>query len=249
MRRNRPKMRDDAPVALRPPERVRLYYRWCRWWSRLFFRVFFRGRTYGLEHAPATGGVLVASNHQSFLDPVLAALALPREAHFMGRDSLFRNGAFRRLIESLNCFPIRRGTADLRAIKETLRRLKAGHVVVTFPEGTRTESGAVGPMLAGVILIARKAGVPILPTAICGAFEAWPRDRKLPKRHRVVVAYGPPLAPEEMKRMSDEACVAEVRARILALFERHQPEVGKLPPRIAVDGAGVVEAPATSGEV
>ena len=228
-------MREDRPAELRPPERVRLYYRFCRWWCRVFYRLLFRGRTHGLEHIPTTGGVLIASNHQSFLDPVLAALALPREAHFMGRDSLFRNRWFRRLIESLNCFPIRRGTADLRAIKETLRRLKAGHIVVTFPEGTRTETGAVGPMHAGVILIARKAGVAILPTAICGAFEAWPRDRKLPKRHRVVVAYGPPLTPDAMRQMSDEACVAEVRGRILELFERHQPEVGTVPARIEVD--------------
>ncbi|MFH1746480.1 MAG: lysophospholipid acyltransferase family protein [Planctomycetota bacterium] len=171
---------------------------------------------------PTSGGVLLVSNHQSFLDPVLATLALPRECHYMARDTLFRNPFFRWLIESLNAFPIKRGVADLRAIKETLRRLKNNQLVVTFPEATRTTDGSIRAMQPGVILLARKANVPIVPTLILGAFESWPRHARLPKPHPVIVAYGPPLAPALLKSLDDEECIRQVRARILDLQRLYQ---------------------------
>src|SRR5262245_28199568 len=108
---------------------MRPWYRFCRWLCHGVFLVFFRGRVYGRDNVPLEGGVLLACNHQSYLDPVLATLALPRECHYMARDTLFRNPQFRRMIESLNAFPVKRGTADIGAIKETLRRLKNGALV------------------------------------------------------------------------------------------------------------------------
>jgi 1-acyl-sn-glycerol-3-phosphate acyltransferase len=185
------------------------------------FYTFFRGRAHHVERVPVLGGVLLVSNHQSFLDPVLATLALPRECHYMARDTLFEKVAFRRLIESLNAFPIKRGTGDMRAIKETLRRLKNGALVVTFPEGTRTTDGRLQPFRPGMILIARKAGVPIVPCAILGAFEAWPRQAKLPRPRRVVVAYGEPIPSERLKALDDEACTAEIHARVAELMAAH----------------------------
>ena len=182
---------------------------------------YYRGRVFGRQHVPPEGGVLLVCNHQSFLDPVLATLALDREAHYMARDSLFSNPLFRRLIESLNAFPIKRGTADMTAIKETLRRLKAGHLVVTFPEATRTRDGRLAEMASGVILLARKARVPIVPGMILGAFESWPRTSLLPKPHPVVIAYGEPLSPEQLKASDDDTCIRLVRERIIALMQRH----------------------------
>lgn len=201
---------------------MRLWYRFCRTWCQAAYLGFFRGRVFGTQNVPRTGGVLLVCNHQSFLDPVLATLALPRECHYMARDSLFHNPYFRRLIESLNAFPIKRGTADMRAIKETLRRLKNDQLVATFPEATRTHDGSIAAMQPGVILLARKARVPIVPTLIWGAFEAWPRHAKLPHSHPVLVAYDRPIWPEEMAGVSDEACVASVRNRILALCDRYR---------------------------
>jgi 1-acyl-sn-glycerol-3-phosphate acyltransferase len=201
---------------------MRLWYRFCRIMSQALFTGLFRGRVFGARRVPRTGGVLLVCNHQSFLDPVLATLALPRECHYMARDTLFRRPFFRRLIESLNAFPIKRGTADVGAIKETLRRLKAGHLVTTFPEATRTEDGSMGAMHPGVILLARKARVPIVPTVILGAFEAWPRHSPLPKPHGILVAYSEPLRPETLAELSDEECIRTVRDRILGLLERYR---------------------------
>jgi 1-acyl-sn-glycerol-3-phosphate acyltransferase len=163
----------------------------------------------------------LVSNHQSFLDPMLAALALPRECSYMARDSLFRHPLFGRLIAYYNAYPVKRDTADIGAIKETLRRLKAGKVVLTFPEGTRTRDGRIGEMRAGVILLARKTRVPLVPTLILGAFEAWPRTSRLPRPRPVLVAYGPPLYTHEHPDWDDAQCVAVVRERLEALRQKY----------------------------
>lgn len=205
--------------------KMRWYYRFCQWGCRLIFLLFFRGRAYHAYRVPREGGVLLACNHQSFLDPVIAAYALPRECHFMGRDTLFENPWFAKLIESLNCYPIKRGAADTRAIKESLRRLKGGAALVAFPEGTRTTDGRLGTLLPGVILIARKARVPIVPTYIAGAYQAFPRSAKLPRRKPISVAYGQPISADALASMSDEQCMAAVRDELLRLEARYAPLV------------------------
>jgi 1-acyl-sn-glycerol-3-phosphate acyltransferase len=201
-------------------------YAFARRGSQLLYALMFRGRTYGIRHVPSTGGVLLVSNHQSFLDPVLAGLGLPRECSFMARSTLFDIPWLRRIIAYLNAFPVKRGTADMGAIKETLRRLKDGKIVLAFPEGTRTLDGSIGAMRAGVVLLARKARVPIVPVMIHGAFEAWPRTAWLPRPHPVLVAYGPPMYPHEHPEWSDEECVAAVRDEMLALQERYGARLG-----------------------
>lgn len=200
---------------------MRPWYAFCRFWCQVTFLFFFRGRVFGRRHVPRTGGVLLVCNHQSYLDPVLAGLSLPRECHFMARDTLFKHEKFRWLIDSLNAFPIKRGTADIASIKETLRRLKGGALITVFPEGTRTPNGQVLPMQSGVALIARKAGVPMVPTLVLGAFEAWPRHSKLPLPLPIVVAYGEPLTPGQVAAMDETACMAELRRRIIGLMERY----------------------------
>jgi 1-acyl-sn-glycerol-3-phosphate acyltransferase len=201
---------------------MRLYYRFCRLVTQVLFLFLFRGRVFGTHNVPRAGGVLLVCNHQSFLDPVLATLALPRECHYMARDTLFRNCWFRLLIESLNAFPVRRGTADVGSIKETLRRLKRGALVTVFPEGTRTPDGEVHPMEPGVVLLARKADVPLVPTLILGAFEAWPRQALLPRPAPIIVAYDQPLWPRQMEQRSGEDCINLVRERIRAMMKRYR---------------------------
>jgi 1-acyl-sn-glycerol-3-phosphate acyltransferase len=199
---------------------MRRYYRYCRIVAQALFVLLCRGRVFGTRRVPLEGGVLLVCNHQSFFDPILATLALPRECHYMARDTLFRNRWFRKLIESLNAFPVRRGSADVGAIKQTLRRLKNGALVTVFPEATRTSDGSVRPMQPGVVLIARKAHVPLVPTLILGAYEVWPRRATLPRPAPVIVAYGEPLRPEQMQDRSDDACINIVRDRILEMMAR-----------------------------
>jgi 1-acyl-sn-glycerol-3-phosphate acyltransferase len=208
---------------------MRRGYALLRLLAQLIFTFLFRGRVFGVRHVPRRGGVLLVSNHQSFLDPVLATLAVPRECHYMARDTLFHHPLLRRVIEYLNAFPVKRGRADMGAIKETLRRLKAGKLVLTFPEGTRTQDGSIGPMRPGVVLLARKARVPVVPVLILGAFESWPRTRKLPLLRPILVAYGEPICPHLRPEWSDDECVETVRTRILAMQRRYVGGTGVSP--------------------
>lgn len=203
---------------------MRPWYRFCRLLCQLFFLLFFRGRVFHHERVPTQGGVLLVCNHQSFLDPVLATQALPRECAYMARDTLFRNPHFRWLIESLNAFPVKRGSSDVGAIKETLRRLKDGQLITLFPEGTRTPDGRIHEMQPGAVLLARKAKVPIVPTLILGAFECWPRHALLPRSRPIIVAHAAPIPPQMLQDLPDQAAIDFVRDRILELqrrYERH----------------------------
>lgn len=190
----------------------------------------FRFRAHGLHNVPAGGGVILACNHQSFLDPVIASCALPRSVTFMARDTLFKVLPFRLLIESLNAFPVQRGTADLGAMKTSLRRLKEGWPLLVFPEGTRTKDGSIGAIRGGIGLLASRARVPVVPTCIVGAFEAWPRSSPLPHPSPIEVRYGAPL-PDDVAWDADRVGPAlETALRALMAHRRHSYGLGGQPP-------------------
>jgi 1-acyl-sn-glycerol-3-phosphate acyltransferase len=205
--------RDD-----RPEGRLRLaWYLACQQAARMLFITLFGIRVYHRERLPLQGGVLVISNHQSFLDPILAAVGMPRPFHPMARETLFRIAPFRWIIRSLNAFPVKRASADLGAIREALRRLGTGAVVLMFPEGTRTRDGSIGRLQAGPVTLAARAGVPIIPMVIDGAFEAWPRSSLLPWPHRVRVAIGQPLLLDRTSAADPEAVMEMLRLRMIDL--------------------------------
>lgn len=211
------------------PERERItpFYRFGRYLCIWFGILVFRMRTFGRRHVPRTGGVLILSNHQSFVDPPLVGCGLPRACHFMARDSLFRNPVFSRIISAVNSFPVQRGSADIGAIKEALRRLKQGRILVMFPEGTRTPDGRIGPLLPGLAAIAQKARVPIVPALVDGVYQAWPRHQLFPSIGNVVVLYDRPIDPAEYKNLSAEQLTTLIRQRMVAMQERlyeRQPE-------------------------
>lgn len=200
---------------------MRRWYRFCRLLCQAAMTLPLRLRVLHVRRVPRAGGALLVSNHQSFFDPVLVAVALPREVSFMARDSLFNLGWLSHLFVSLNAFPVRRGAADVGAIKESLKRLRQGAVLTVFPEGTRTRDGSIGPMHAGVVLLARRSAVPMVPTLILGAYECWPRTRRFPLPGPILVAYGEPLTPEQYAGLDDETCIRIVRDRILELRDRY----------------------------
>jgi len=203
-------------------------YRFCRFLCQVFCGLYLKTRVFGLPNVPRHGGVLLVANHQSFMDPVLSTMALHREGDFMARDSLFGNPHFKNLIEYLNAFPIRRNTADLGAIKEALRRLKSGRLLVLFPEGTRTEDGRIHPFLPGMGAIARKARVPIVPTLIDGMYQAWPKGQRFPSPADVIIEYGQAIQPHAYADLSIEDLMALIRDRLVTMQLRWH---GRLPQR------------------
>jgi 1-acyl-sn-glycerol-3-phosphate acyltransferase len=176
-----------------------------RWWwrlsqalSRAGANCFWKFRVFGLENIPRTGGVLLASNHQSFLDPVLVAMVLSREMHFMARRTLFRNPVLRVIIVGYNAFAIDRDSADVKGVKSAIARLEAGNILLVFPEGTRTGDGSIGRMKPGIGVLAERAAVPIVPVLIEGAHEVWPRNRRFPRLGRISMVFGKPLDPKQI---------------------------------------------------
>jgi len=197
----------------------RLWYALLQQVARVLFVAVFGIRVFGREHLPRSGGVLVVSNHQSYLDPILAAVGMPRPFHPMARESLFRFAPFAWLIRSLYAFPVRRGSADLRAMREAIRRLRAGQVVLVFPEATRTRDGTIGRLHPGPVALARRAGAVMLPMVIDGAFEAWPRWRRLPRPYPIRVICGRPVPPEAAEGDPREV-MAALRRQMLDLQRR-----------------------------
>ena len=181
-------------------------------------RLFFRLRTYDLANVPKRGGLLILSNHQSFLDPMLVGCSGPRCFHFMARHTLFRNKLIRGILMWVNAFPVERGRADRAAIRTAIERLAAGGVVVMFPEGTRTTDGELQPMKGGFRLLVRRAKVSVLPVVVDGAFKAWPRSQKLPRPSPVSVIYGQSIPSEEFDNLSDDEAAERIQREMAALL-------------------------------
>jgi 1-acyl-sn-glycerol-3-phosphate acyltransferase len=192
-------------------------YRLMRALLRVTVTAWLKVRVFDRRYEPAAGSAVYICNHQSYMDPILMAYALRRPMHFMARDTLFRTPGFKQLIDSVNAFPVRRGKADLAAMKEAMRRLKAGEQVVLFAEGTRTLDGRIGPFLPGVALLAQRAADWTVPVVIDGAFEAWPRTQLLPSPGSVAVRYAPPIPQAQARKMSPEDLLATVRRTIIEM--------------------------------
>jgi 1-acyl-sn-glycerol-3-phosphate acyltransferase len=203
-------------------------------------------KVYGAHRVPAEGGVLLISNHQSYLDPVLLGVRLKRPLSYMAKSELFRNPVFAWLIRSLGAFPVKQGAGDVGAMKETIARLQEGRALNIFPEGSRTETGELLPIEKGVGLVIRKAKVPVVPVVIDGSFGAWPKGHKLFRSHPIRILYGHPIDMSSMDREQIiqtigpmfTAMLSELRDGIVPLdrFHGSQAERAAVCPR---DGARV----------
>ena len=174
----------------------------------------YRVRYSGRQNIPAFGGVLVVSNHQSHLDPPLVGIGCPRPMNYLARDTLFRFAPFGRLIGSVGAIPIDREGMGLGGIKESLRRLKRGEMVLIFPEGTRTRDGQIAPFRPGFTALAVRSKAAILPVGIDGAFQAFPRWQKFPGPGRIRVRFGAPILPAEIAGRDEHELLAEVERRV-----------------------------------
>lgn len=188
-----------------PEKRLKVIWYWlARGACRVFCRVFFRVRVYGKENVPDKGAFLLISNHQSVLDPIFCGTPLKRHLHFLARHTLFFNRFFAWLISSVGTIAVRRGKADLSAMRAVISRLREGNGVCLFPEATRTLDGKIAAFKAGFGLLCRRGNAAVVPVVIDGAFECWPKGKKIfsPWR-RIAVCYGEAITAEEVKNMSN----------------------------------------------
>lgn len=165
-----------------------MFYKVCRVIVRFVMLFVFRLKFVGQEKLPAEGGVIVAFNHKSNFDPVVAGLSCKRKLRFMAKEELFKNPLFGALIKALGAFPVRRGKGDIGAIKSSLKILGEGNVMLMFPEGHRIKDGRKVKAKPGVALIAQRAQVPVVPVCISGEYK-W--------MHKITVTYGKLISLEE----------------------------------------------------
>lgn len=156
-------------------------------------RLGFRLRVTGRPLIPRQGGIIVAANHASYLDIPLVGCALPRRASFLGRASLFPNTLANRLLQWVGWIPIRIDRLDRKGFGEAVARLKAGQVVVIYPEGRRTTNGDLQPAKPGIGYIVAETGCPVVPAYISGTYEAWPRGSKRVRFSPVSITFGEPM--------------------------------------------------------
>lgn len=185
-----------------------VWYEFIRITTWLVGYTLYRHRWWYGHRIPSKGPVLLVSNHQSFYDPPFIGVGIMnRHIHWLARSGLFKSGIAAGLLRSLNAFEIEQGKGDVKAIKQSIRVLGDDHLMCVFPEGTRTENGALHEFQKGVLILIRKAKPAIVPMAIEGLHDIWPLTKKVPGlRGRSGVMYGEPIDPEMIIQMPpDEA--------------------------------------------
>lgn len=195
-----------GPVT--PAESLMIYWI-CYFLMKTLDKIYFSSKFEGVENLPQEGGFIIACNHISNLDPFIAGICARRRFSFLAKESLFKNKILSFLFRGMDAFPIKRDTADFGALREALRRLKAGRPLILFPEGTRGVSGREKKSQPGVGFLVLKSQVPVLPMYISGSDQAFPNGAKWFRRHPVKVKIG-----ESLKFNKDQE-YSEISAQIV----------------------------------
>ncbi len=211
------------PPPLPPPKTRNLLWRTLQFIIQNFFCVWLGYRARGCERLDSADGGLVLANHQSFLDPLLVGLQLHRPISYLARDSLFRVPVIGWILRNTYVMPINREAASTASLRETIRRMQHGYLVGVFPEGTRTETGEVGPFKPGFVALIRRSKQPVYPVGIAGGFQALGRKSWFLRPTRVRVVMGEPITPEQLEQYSgrdqDQALIDFVRGRVIACYQ------------------------------
>ena len=158
----------------------------------LILKIFWRMEIIGIENLPQSGGLIIASNHVSYLDPAVLAASSNRKIYFITKKEVFKNGFVSFILKNLNAISVDRKNADILAFKKAINILREEKVLGIFPEGTRSSNGELQELKLGAIKIAMKTGIPILPVGIIGTHKIYPRGIKFPIlfKHKIIVKYG-----------------------------------------------------------
>jgi len=167
-----------------------LTYQAAYYLTRAVAHCCFDFRVVNREAIPKDGGLLLAMNHQSFIDPPLAGIACDRDVSYLARKSLMDVPILGRLLPALNVIPYDQSGSDIGALKALIRAVKHGKAAVIFPEGTRTPDGELQPAQGGIGMVVAKTLVPVVPMRIFGAFDAFPRNSKKVRLSQVTLVVG-----------------------------------------------------------
>ena len=191
-----------------------------RFLTLCFSKIFFPFQVHGVENILPRGAFIYASNHISYLDPVVLAISCQRRISFVAKDSLFKNKLFGWFISNLDAFPIKRESADIGAIRETIKRLKQGRAVLIFPQGTRIHDPDFRKVESGIGMITVKSGVPVVPVYVTGTDRALPEGAKFFKRYPITIYIGKAVSYSPQDPYSDIA--SDIMNKILSLPQMYQ---------------------------
>ena len=186
-------------------------------------RAFSRLRVYGRDRVPRHGGIVIACNHFSWLDPAALGAACPRTMYYMAKIEAHRVPGLGQLIRAFGTFPVRRGESDREAVRTMRQIVRDGKALGLFVEGTRQRSGVPGEIQPGAAMVALQEGVPVVPVAVHGS-QTW----KPGNFHPVSIAFGVPMTLEGLPkggrgyREASALVQAEIRRLFDWLVEQHE---------------------------
>ena len=161
----------------------------------------FRFTAEGIGNIPATGPIILASNHASNLDPLFIGVAAPRFIHYLAKKELFSNPVFEFVLRKIcGALPVDRDQMDRTTLREVFALLERRETLLIFPEGTRTHDGRLGEAKLGVGLIAHHARATVIPAYVRGSYEILPRHAKRIHLNRCAVSFGPPVELDALYR-------------------------------------------------
>jgi 1-acyl-sn-glycerol-3-phosphate acyltransferase len=190
-------------------------------------------KVYGRDRVPRQGGVVIACNHFSWLDPVALGAASPRTIYYMAKIEAHRAPGLGLVIRSFGCFPVRRGESDREAVRTMRKVVEEGLALGLFVEGSRQRSGVPGEVQAGAAMVALQEEVPIIPVAVHGS-QTW----KPFNFHPVSIAFGEPLRfeglPKGGKGYKEASAMLQAKINELFAFLVEMHDLGRpdaVPPR------------------
>ncbi len=195
---------------------------WLGWVIfRSVFATYLRWRVFHPERVPIEGPVILASNHESFLDPPLVGCALHRPINYLAKESLFKIPVCGWVLRHWQSVPVNREGGGGKGLKAILDRLLRGGGIILFPEGTRTRTGRLQPARAGIGLTVLKSAAPVVPVRVFGTFRALGPGKSFPRPVRVAVKFGDPLQ-FEAARAEAQTCSKE---RLKELYQEVADEI------------------------
>jgi 1-acyl-sn-glycerol-3-phosphate acyltransferase len=201
--------------------RGELTYAFMRWLMRAMTRTYLVGlfEVVGTENVPRHGPVIICPNHSATLDPPMVPAFLPRgDTWNMAKSEYFEKGGFNEWIFSAyHAFPVVRHSADRTALRRAFDILKAGQVLIIYPEGTRVESGVLAQPEPGAGFIAQKAACPVVPVGLTGTRECLPKGARWPRRTHVSITFGKPF--KVLSKRNDGTKIARQEAADAIMLE------------------------------
>jgi 1-acyl-sn-glycerol-3-phosphate acyltransferase len=189
-----------------------MLYNLGKFFSFVLLKCFCGFTVSGRAFVPARGGFILATNHASNVDPLVIGAACPKPLHFMGKAELFGNPFCAWILKAVHAFPVKRGTGDIHAIREAIRRVRAGGGLLIFPEGGRSADGKIGSGQEGIGFLASKLNVPIVPAYIGGTDKVLPKGSSRVSAARVTVRFGKQILVE--RRMPYQAVADSIMEEI-----------------------------------